>query len=68
MVIGELRMGASCIAGLANIGEGVERCDRSRCFGLGTGESSIDREVDAKEMKEGPESVDRLTLRDLGGV
>jgi len=32
------------------------------------GESSIDGDVDAKEMKEGPESVDRLVPRDLGGV
>ena len=68
VVIGELSLGASCMAGLADIGEGVERCGRSRCFGPGTGESSIDGELDAKEMNEGPESVDRLTLRDLGGV
>ena len=46
----------------------MERCGRSRCFGLGTGEVSIDGEVDEKETKEGPESVDRLVPRGLGGV
>ena len=68
VVIGESSVGASCIAGLADIGDGVEKCGLSRCFGLGTGESSFDRELDAKEMKEGPESVDRLTLRFLAGI
>ena len=68
VVIGGLRMGASCIAGLAEIGDGVEWCDLARCFVLGMGESSVDGDVDAKEMKEGPESVDRLVPRDLGGV
>jgi hypothetical protein len=68
VMIGELRIGASCIAGLAEMGEGVEWCGLSRRVCLGTGESSIDGNVDANEMNEGPESVDRLVPRDLGGV
>ena len=68
VLVGELGMGASCIAGLADIGEGVERCGFPRCLGLVTRESSVDGDVGAKYMKEGPESVDRLTLRFLGGI
>jgi len=68
VVIGELRIGANCIVGLVDIGEGVERRVLSRCFGLGAGEPWVDGVVDANEMKEGPESVDRLVPRDLRGV
>jgi hypothetical protein len=57
-------MGASCTdVDDAGVGWGL-----SRSFGLVVGEPMVEGEVGANEMNEGPESVDRLVERFLGGV
>ena len=48
--------------------EGIALYGRSRRVGRGGGELSIEGEVGAKEMNEGPDSIERLVARDLEGV
>ena len=45
--------------------EGIALYGRSRRVGRGGGELSIEGEVGAKEMNEGPDSIERLVARDL---
>lgn len=68
VISGGLRIGASCVIGLAEIGEGIGRHGLSRCLIFEASGDGVDGEVGAKEMKDGPESVDRLVPRDLGDV
>jgi hypothetical protein len=65
VIAGESRIGASCtdVDDEGGVGWGL-----SRRFGLRTGESTVEGEVEANEMNEGPELVDRLVERFLGGV